>query len=58
MELRKCKQCNKEFVPAGQHSYKIGGSYFCSYTCYRKGGGDGGKPTKYSRVTTSNRKKK
>lgn len=39
--MRKCPICGKEFLPAGQHSYKIGTivkqqKLVCTYTCMRK----------------------
>lgn len=40
-----CK-CGKKFVPTPEWLYKIRKGkekgYYCSYTCYRKAGGDGG----------------
>jgi DNA repair exonuclease SbcCD ATPase subunit len=40
-QMKKCPVCGKEFLPAGQHSYKIGNAettekLVCTYTCQRK----------------------
>ena len=42
-----CDLCGKNFIPTFHWAYKIRPArnrtlYFCSYTCYRKSGGDGG----------------
>lgn len=39
--MRTCPVCGKEFLPAGQHSWKIGNSFskqelVCTYSCMRK----------------------
>lgn len=47
--LLKCSKCKKEFIPAQQHMYRAKDRYQCSYTCYRKEGGDNGK-YKHSRL--------
>ena len=31
---RKCKRCEKKFIPAALHMYKEGSKYYCSWTCY------------------------
>lgn len=42
-------ECGKSFVPTYGWLYKLQSrkngkiSYYCSYTCWRKAGGDGGK---------------
>ena len=33
-------------MPASAHMYRANKSWQCSYTCYRKEGGDGGIPRK------------
>jgi hypothetical protein len=35
-----CSVCGRAFVPAPLHMYRKGGKIQCSYTCYRKAGGD------------------
>lgn len=45
-----CEICNKVFIPRPNWLYKITNKkgnvqYYCSYTCWRKDGGDSGKPT-------------
>ena len=46
-KMEMCKRCGKMFIPAPQHLYKLvrnGKTYsYCSYTCWRKDGGDNGK---------------
>lgn len=44
--FRKCSYCDKEFIPAPYHMYRAKGKIQCSYTCYRKEGGDSGKYSK------------
>lgn len=43
---KKCNICEKEFFPNSEHMYKRSinkqTEYQCSYTCYRKSGGDNG----------------
>lgn len=45
--MRQCFRCGKMFIPAAEHLYKITKygktNYYCSYTCWRKDGGDSGK---------------
>lgn len=44
-----CAECNKMIFPTSDWVYKIKGNlktnvatkYYCSYTCYKKAGGDG-----------------
>lgn len=60
-ELRKCSICGKEFIPAAMHMYKTKKKgettkIQCSYTCYRKAGGDDGRYIRYPE--TRNYKKK
>lgn len=60
-ELRKCSICGKEFIPASMHMYKTKNrrgitKLQCSYTCYRKAGGDSGRYNRYTK--TRNYKKK
>lgn len=55
MEFRKCSICGKEFIPAPLHMYKIRNSrgttkMQCSYTCYRKAGGDDGRYNRYNKT--------
>jgi hypothetical protein len=33
---RKCPICNKPFIPAGLHMYKVKGKLVCSYNCREK----------------------
>lgn len=46
-ELAMCKRCGKMFIPAKEHLYKMikdgKTCYYCTYTCWRKDGGDNGK---------------
>lgn len=39
---RICSCCGKSFMPAAYHMYRANKGWQCSYTCYRKEGGDGG----------------
>lgn len=32
----KCPICNKNFIKAAEHIYKVGDKYLCSWTCYRQ----------------------
>lgn len=45
--MKQCSECNKEFEPAPNHMYKRqvkGRTVFqCTYSCYRKAGGDDGR---------------
>lgn len=41
-----CSVCGKHFIAAGLHMYKTKKGYQCSYTCYRKEGGDDGRYSK------------
>ena len=34
MMEHKCPKCGKIFIPAAQHRYKIGDTYWCKWTCY------------------------
>lgn len=43
MGFRRCSNCDKEFIPAPCHIYRAKGKIQCSYSCYRKEGGDGGR---------------
>ena len=52
ISTRNCAICGKSFVISPLYMYKIPKNkfnkcykYYCSYTCYRKGGGDNGKFT-------------
>jgi len=42
-----CPICGKKFIPTANYLYKLrsihGVKYYCSYTCWRKDGGDSGK---------------
>lgn len=31
-----CPICNKNFIPAAEHIYKVQSRTFCSYTCWMK----------------------
>jgi len=50
LKLKICSVCGKEFIPPimGKWMYRIGQKWQCSYTCYRKAGGDNGKPERES----------
>lgn len=41
-----CQRCGKMFIPGAEHLYKITKdkkvNYYCSYSCWRKDGGDNG----------------
>lgn len=55
MILKKCSICGKEFIPASMHMYKTKNSHGiveiqCSYTCYRKAGGDDGRYRQYTKT--------
>jgi hypothetical protein len=41
--FKQCSVCKKIFIPAAQHMYRTKDGMQCSYSCYRKAGGDGGK---------------
>lgn len=41
-EMDDCSVCGKHFNRAPQHMYRARGKIQCSYTCYRKAGGDSG----------------
>lgn len=43
MKEMKCPECGKNFIPAPLHIYKMNGEVYCSYTCWRKNGGDSGQ---------------
>ncbi len=51
---RNCDICGKTVIPTPHWMYKIHKpgkniKYYCSYTCYRKAGGDNGKYEFYVR---------
>lgn len=59
--LRTCPICEKRFIPTAQWLYKgERGPYYCSYTCYRKAGGDQGifKHMGEPRIETDGRRNK
>src|SRR5574344_343971 len=41
-----CSVCGKQFYPGVSHMYRAKKLYQCSYTCYRKEGGDDGQYSK------------
>ena len=45
-KTRICARCGKMFIPGAEHLYKIEKdkkvNNYCSYTCWRKDGGDNG----------------
>ena len=45
--MKQCARCGKMFIPGAEHLYKLirdnKTQYYCSYTCWRKDGGDNGK---------------
>lgn len=47
ISVKECEICNKKFVKTYNYMYKLYKNkrltYYCSYTCYRKAGGDSGK---------------
>ena len=58
MVFKKCSICGKEFIPASIHMYKTKNrrgtiKMQCSYTCYRKAGGDGGRPNRNTKTGNS-----
>lgn len=45
--IEKCKICGKTFIPTYKYLYKLKDRnqktiYYCSYTCWKKDGGDNG----------------
>ena len=44
--MKICSVCGKEFIPGSRHMYRAKHQYQCSYTCYRKEGGDDGQYSK------------
>lgn len=42
--MKECERCGKKFIPGSLHLYKLlkngKTKYYCSYTCWRKCGGD------------------
>jgi hypothetical protein len=63
LQVKKCKICGKTIVRPNWQLYtyklRIGNnpySYFCSYTCYRKAGGDSGKECNYVKSKPRRRK--
>ena len=44
---KKCKVCGKEFILPAEPLYRLlkdkKRNWYCSYTCWRKDGGDNGK---------------
>lgn len=46
MRFKKCSYCGKEFIPAPCHMYRAKRKIQCSYSCYRKEGGDDGRYSK------------
>lgn len=45
--MRKCSICKKIFLPSPMHMYRTEKGIQCSYTCYRKAGGDNAKYTQH-----------
>lgn len=48
-------ECGKTFIPTYKYVYKIKKAngnikYYCSYTCWRKAGGDSGHSRHYNRT--------
>ena len=50
LRMEQCKRCGKMFIPSYEYIYKLLSEirgkkfdYYCSYSCWRKDGGDGGK---------------
>ena len=45
--MKRCCRCGKMFIPGKEHLYKLirnnKSCYYCSYTCWRKDGGDNGE---------------
>ena len=44
--IKICSVCGKDFIPGSSHLYRAKRLYQCSYTCYRKEGGDDGRYSK------------
>jgi len=48
--------CGKKFIPTVEYIYKLrkgktgATKYYCSYTCWRKAGGDNGPSRHYNRT--------
>lgn len=45
LSTKTCDECGKSFIPGAEHLYtmtkhKQGKKWYCSYTCWRKNGGD------------------
>lgn len=53
--LKQCSVCGKTFIPAACHMYKTKDGMQCSYSCYRKAGGDDGKYGRQSSRTSKKR---
>ena len=52
---RKCPICGKTVIVRYNYAYRINTKWYCSYTCYRKAGGDDGKfTTHYARRRKKN----
>ena len=57
LPMKTCAICGKEFITSTEWLYKLNYAtnsksykykYFCSYTCYRKAGGDNGRKSRKS----------
>lgn len=56
--IRVCPICGKNFIPSNEWAYKKSHVYYCRYNCYKKAGGDSGKPINYTRERPTNIKRK
>ena len=51
-KYKKCPVCGKRFWVSGKWAYKLDTKYFCCYTHYVEGGGDGGLD-RYLKISSS-----
>ena len=47
-KMYECK-CGNKFFPRPNWLYKIKATYYCSYNCWRKDGGDNGGKNHYAK---------
>ena len=50
IRLVECKKCGREFVPAPLHRFKVGGKYYCKWTCYNHRADASGEVTEHGKV--------
>jgi hypothetical protein len=56
--IKVCPICEKRFIPTLQWIYKIKSEFYCSYKCYRQGGGANETKRNYTRENVNNKKRK